>query len=264
MNDSLIKAYTLMALGQYTNAIKYFKSYMNEEPNIPLSKEAFKLLSKAYNKLTNYNRNYIRELEAYLESLRDSDQERIVAITSLLDETRKDLIVICTEVVNIINNNLLKNVVEIREKVLIYNMKGDYCRYIWEVNNSDEICKEATKAYNEAMGICQWNFKSTDPYLLQVTLNFTTHLNNTNNTERATVILKRVIQNLQTEDVQHYDLLKKSYIDLVLKYLKENLVRFQNIINQKNIQIIQLIEEFEINDYLHEELLDNLITRKQG
>lgn len=130
MNDCLIKAITLMALGQYNNVIKYFKEYMDKKPHIPFNKEVFKLLLKVCNKLLNDNRTYIRELEAYLKSLQDSDRERIVAITSLLDETRNDLIAICTEVVNIINTNLLRNVEEMREKVLIYNMKGDYYRYI--------------------------------------------------------------------------------------------------------------------------------------
>jgi len=128
MSNSLIKANTSMALGQYNSAIKYFKAYMDELPHIPLSKEEFNLLSEAYNHLSNDKRNCIRELEAYLESLQDSDLERIVAIASLLDETRNDLISICTEVVNIIDNNLLNKVEEIREKVLIYNMKGVYCR----------------------------------------------------------------------------------------------------------------------------------------
>ncbi|KAF0748338.1 14-3-3 protein sigma-like [Aphis craccivora] len=247
MNDNLIKAITFMALGQYNNVIKYFKAYMEEEPRIPLRKEVFKLLFRVCNKLSNDNRTYIRELEAYLKSLQDNDRERIVAITSLLDETRNDLIAICAEVVNIINTNLLKNVEEMREKVLIYNMKGDLYRYVWEVNNDDAIYREATKAYQEAMSICQWNFKPTDPYLLQVALNFTTHLNNANNTEMAIVILKRVIQNAQTEDLQNYDFLKKSYVELVLKYLNESLLRFQNIVNQNQVQIIELMEEFEIN-----------------
>lgn len=118
---------------------------------------------------------------------------------------------------------------------------------MWEVNNDDAIYREATKAYQEAMSICQWNFKPTDPYLLQVALNFTTHLNNANNTEMAIVILKRVIQNAQTEDLQNYDFLKKSYVELVLKYLNESLLRFQNIYNQNQVQIIELMEEFEID-----------------
>ncbi|XP_026807391.1 14-3-3 protein gamma-like [Rhopalosiphum maidis] len=264
MSDSLIKANTLMALGEYNSAIQYYKAYMDEEPHIPLSKEVLKLLSVAYNKLSNDNRYYIRELEAYLESLQGGDQERTEVITSLLDEIRNDLIAICTEVINIIDNNLLKNVKEIREKVLIYNMKGVYYRYMWEVNKSDAICKEATLAYQEALSICQWNFEPTNPYLLQVALNFTTHLNNANYTDIAINILNRVIQNIHTEDLQNYDSLKKSYVELILKYLNETLIRFQNIFNQKLKQIIELIEESEINYHLPEEVSDNIITRRLG
>jgi len=126
--SNLIKAKTSMALGQYNSAIKYFKEYMDENPHIPFSKEVFNLLSEAYNNLSNDKRNCIRELEAYLESIQDSDRERILAITSLLDETKSDLILICTEVVTIIDNNLLTKVEGVREKVLIYNMKGVYYR----------------------------------------------------------------------------------------------------------------------------------------
>ncbi|XP_060867555.1 14-3-3 protein gamma-like [Metopolophium dirhodum] len=257
MSNSLIKANTSMALGQYNSAIRYFKAYMDESPHIPLSKEVFNLLSEAYSNLSSDKRNCIRELEAYLESLQDSDLERIEAIASLLDETRNDLISICTEVVNIIDNHLLEKVKEIGVKVLIYNMKGNYYRYMWEANNSDATCKEATKAYNEALSICRWNFKPTDPYLLQITLNLTTHLNKTNNTDSAIVILKRVIQDTQEDDLQNYDFLKKSYVELFLKYLNECLVRFQIIQNQK---IIELIE-----NYLPQEsLVDDVITRRQG
>jgi len=118
-----------MALGQYSTAAKYFKAYMDENPHIPLNKEVLNQLYEAYNNLSNDKRNCICELESYLELLQDSDdQERIVAVTSLLDETRNDLNSICTEIINIINNNLLVYVEEIREKVLIYNMKGIYCR----------------------------------------------------------------------------------------------------------------------------------------
>jgi len=128
---------------------------------------------------------------------------------------------------------------------------------MWEANNNDVTCKEATKAYNEAISICQWNFKPTDPYLLQITLNLTRHLNNTNNTDSAITILKRVIQGTQDDDLENYDFLMKSYIELFLKYLNECLVRFQIIQNQK---IIELIE-----NYLpRESLVDDVITRRQG
>jgi len=128
---------------------------------------------------------------------------------------------------------------------------------MWEANNNDVTCKEATKAYNEAISICQWNFKPTDPYLLQITLNLTRHLNNTNNTDSAISILKRVIQGTQDDDLENYDFLMKSYIELFLKYLNECLVRFQIIQNQK---IIELIE-----NYLpRESLVDDVITRRQG
>lgn len=134
-----------------------------------------------------------------------------------------------------------------------------YFRYMWEANNSDATCKEATKAYEEAMCLCQWNFKPADPYLLQIALNLTTHLNNTNDTEMARVILNRVIQNTQEDNLENYDFLKKSYVELFLRYLNERLVRFQIIVRQKQIKIIELIE-----DRIPREFDDTIITRQRG
>jgi len=131
---------------------------------------------------------------------------------------------------------------------------------MWEANNSDAYCKEATKAYNEAMSLCQWNFKPTDPYLLQIALNYTTHLNNADKTDMAIVILKNVIQDTQGEDLENYNFLKKSYVELCLKYLNKCLVRFQIINSQKLMKIIELIE----NSLSQESLSDDVITRRRG
>jgi len=131
---------------------------------------------------------------------------------------------------------------------------------MWEANNSDATCREATKAFTEALSICEWNFEPSDPYLLQVAFNITTHLNNANDTDMAIVILKRVIQNTREDDLKNYDFLKKSYIELFLKYLNECLVRFQIIEHQK---LIKTIEQFE--DCLPQEsLFDNVTTRRRG
>ncbi|XP_015368580.1 PREDICTED: 14-3-3 protein zeta-like [Diuraphis noxia] len=260
MNVSLMKAKTSMALGQYKTATKYFKAYIDENPHIPLNKEVLNQLHEAYNHLSNDKLKCVLELESYLELLQDSDQERIVAITSLLDETRNDLIAICTEVVNIVNTSLLVNVEDIREKVLIYNMKGLYCRYTWEANNSDATCIVTTKAFEEAMSLCQWNFEPSDPYLLHIAFNLTTHLNNANDTDMAIVILKRVIQNAQENDLENYDFSTKSYIELFLKYLNECLARFQMIQHQKLIEAIERMQDHLPQDSLY----DDVITRRRG
>lgn len=131
---------------------------------------------------------------------------------------------------------------------------------MWEASNNEETCAQATKAFEEALSLCQWNFKPSDPYLLHIAFNLTTHLNDVNDTEMAIVILKRVIQNTQEEDLENYDFLKKSYIELFLKYLNEHLVRFQMIEHQKLIKTIELMEDRLPQDAL----LDDIITRRRG
>jgi len=131
---------------------------------------------------------------------------------------------------------------------------------MWEASNSAETCAQATKAFEEALSLCQWNFEPSDPYLLHIAFNITTHLNNANDTEMAIVILKRVIQNIQEDDLENYEFLKKSYIELFLKYLNERLVRFQMIEHQKLIKTIELMED----RLPQESLFDDVIIRRRG
>lgn len=132
------------------------------------------------------------------------------------------------------------------------------------MNNNEETYRKATEAYQEAMSICQWNFEPTDPYLLQVASNLTTHLNDANETEKAIVILKKVIGDIKAEDLENYDFQKKSNVELILKYLNDSLVRFQIIFDQKLIDEHEVDNRFPVLEDIEESLLDDLNTRRRG
>lgn len=124
---NLLKAKTSISFKQYDSAIEYFKTYMNENPDVALNKEELNSLSKAYKYILNEKRSCIRKVKTYSEFEIKSEEYKM-ALSSLVNEMRNKCISICTEVIDIINENLLQNVKNIREKVLIYKMKGDYNR----------------------------------------------------------------------------------------------------------------------------------------
>lgn len=125
---SLTKAKISMNLKQYTSAVKYFKEYLAEERCRPLNAEELGLLSEAYNYFLDEKRNCILELEAYLHSFNPEDGHSNEAIYSMLDDMRNDLIAICTDIVDVINDKLLWSMEGTLERVFIYKMKGDFCR----------------------------------------------------------------------------------------------------------------------------------------
>lgn len=116
-----------MAVEQYTDTIKYFKEYMAKEPQAPLDVDELDQLSEAYDYLANEKYIRMRDLENCLESS-DKNVRNEETLRTMLNETRHDLMNICTEVSDMISGNLLPNVEGVLERALIYKMKAYFSR----------------------------------------------------------------------------------------------------------------------------------------
>lgn len=102
-------------------------------------------------------------------------------------------------------------------------------RYVWEVRPNKMTYKQASDAYYQAFGMCQWNFKPTDILSLQVVMSYTIHLMNSPYTEKkAIVILETAINNAQ-KDLDSHDPTNKPLVESLLKNLKENVIHFQDV-----------------------------------
>lgn len=92
-----------------------------------------------------------------------------------------------------------------------------------------------------ALIICKWNFVPSDTCLLQITLPYAEHLNNTNNPDEAVVVLMEVIKNAR-EDIARNHRTNKPYVETVLKELNNILVCSRE--NSK-LRLAKLIEQLD-------------------
>ncbi|VVC37326.1 14-3-3 protein,14-3-3 domain [Cinara cedri] len=258
-NSSLFKAERAMALGQYTRTVKYFKAYLRRKPRVPLNEQELNMLSDAYKNRLNQKRYTMRKLKVRIESLGVEDEEYTI-LSSKLDTYRNEMILICRDVIDIINDNLIFNCVETRESVLIHTMKGDFYRCIWEEDNNEVTCRETTKEYHTAYSLCEWNFESSDPLLLKTAMKYAFQLSDAGNNRLAIVILKRVIDNAQEHLDKNY-LADKPIIESLIMDLNNNLIMF--IDNQRIVDYIEELVSGMIEP-LENQSADNIISRRQG
>lgn len=123
---SLIKAKISMIHEEYERAVQYFKMYLDEEPSTPLSEDELSWLANAYDHLVHYKLNSIAVLNDSDWCEEDYEKEQI---SSIIDEIRDELIAICADIIDIVDNNFLQNLkISTREKVYVYKIKGDFLR----------------------------------------------------------------------------------------------------------------------------------------
>lgn len=127
---NLIKAKTAMLIGQYADAIRYFKKHIDEKPCKPLESDDLNQMSEAYGYVLNQKLSCKEKLEGYLRLIEDSGQERIMAISSMLHKIRIDIMDIFTDVIKTIDKNVLPYVKGELERALAYKIKGDFCRQV--------------------------------------------------------------------------------------------------------------------------------------
>lgn len=119
---------------------------------------------------------------------------------------------------------------------------------MWKANFDKNTYEQASSAYYEALSMCQWNYEPTDVCLLQVAMNYTVHLINANNTDKAINILKQIIHDA-LEGQNNYDPTNEPLVELFLEYLNQNLVDIQKIADdQKPAQLL----EIEADEYISE------------
>jgi len=141
------------------------------------------------------------------------------------EEIEKELQERCNEVLSLIDNHLLKSVVNTEAKVFYLKMKGDYYRYLVEVTTGEprkELSGKSDDAYKEATEVAK-DLPSTHPIKLGLALNFSVfHYEIMDNGKEACVLAKKAFD----DAIAELDNLKEeSYKDstLIMQLLRDNL-----------------------------------------
>jgi 14-3-3 protein epsilon len=188
-----------------------------------LSVEERNLLSVAYKNVIGSRRASWRVISS-IELKGEAD--RLPLITAYKRKIEQELEEICSDILEIIKNELIPNSESDEGKVFYYKMKGDYHRYLAEFQSGDSRKESATKAleaYTAASSIANQELPPTHPIRLGLALNFSVfYYEILNSPDRACHLAKQAFDDAIAElDTLSEDSYKDS--TLIMQLLRDNL-----------------------------------------
>ena len=188
-----------------------------------LTVEERNLLSVAYKNVIGSRRASWRVISSIEQK---GDDQKLPLIQSYKKKIETELEEICSDILDIIKEELIPNSDSDEGKVFYYKMKGDYHRYLAEFQSGDvrkESAGKALEAYTSASNIATQDLAPTHPIRLGLALNFSVFyyeiLNSPNNAcQLAKQAFDDAIAELDT-------LSEESYKDstLIMQLLRDNL-----------------------------------------
>jgi len=197
-----------------------------------LSKEERNLLSVAYKNVVGSRRASWR----VLHSIQEQSEAEVVAKRPLVVkyklEIETELEDICNDILDLLDKTLLAaDEISDEAQVFYYKMKGDYLRYLAEVqtanpSTSGDAAPKAKKAYEQAWSAAK-SLKATNPIKLGLALNFSVfHYEILSRQDSACTLAKEAFDTAVTE----LDSLGgNEYKDatLIMQLLRDNLTLWQ-------------------------------------
>eukprot|EP00923_Selenidium_pygospionis_P019605 GHVN01034238.1.p2 GENE.GHVN01034238.1~~GHVN01034238.1.p2 ORF type:complete len:174 (+),score=18.85 GHVN01034238.1:303-824(+) len=133
---------------------------------------------------------------------------------------------ICTDILDLLEEHLIKNATSSESRVFYFKMKGDYFRYISEFSpegQKEEPAKKAQEAYETATEIAAQELSPTHPIRLGLALNFSVfYYEIMNNPEQACKMAQQAFDDAISE---LDNVSEESYKDstLIMQLLRDNL-----------------------------------------
>merc|ERR1711916_4088 len=154
------------------------------------------------------------------------DPDKLPLIQKYRKTIETELEGICSDILQIIKDDLIPNTESEEGKVFYFKMKGDYHRYLAEFQAGDvrkESSAEALEAYNSASTIANQGLAPTHPIRLGLALNFSVfYYEILNSPDRACHLAKQAFD----DAIAELDTLSEgSYKDstLIMQLLRDNL-----------------------------------------
>lgn len=200
-------------------------SYMKDVAKQPkeLSVEERNLLSVAYKNVIGSRRASWRVISSIEQK---GDPDKLPLIQKYKKTIETELEDICSDILQIIKDDLIPNTESEEGKVFYFKMKGDYHRYLAEFQAGDvrkESSAEALEAYNSASTIANQGLAPTHPIRLGLALNFSVfYYEILNSPDRACHLAKQAFD----DAIAELDTLsEESYKDstLIMQLLRDNL-----------------------------------------
>lgn len=120
---------------RFEDMISYIKKIVNLDPN--LSVEERNLLSVAYKNSIGSRRTGWRAISSIQQKEESKSSKHLGLIVEYKKKFEKELDSFCNDILDILNNKLIKSASTAESKVFYLKMKGDYYRYISEYATGD-------------------------------------------------------------------------------------------------------------------------------
>ncbi|XP_019946866.1 14-3-3 protein zeta-like [Paralichthys olivaceus] len=189
-----------------------------------ISDDARNLLSVAYKNVVGARRSSWRVVASIQQ--KPDNEKKTAIVNKYKEKIENELKDICKDVLDLLDNHLIKKASKSISKVFYLKMKGDYYRYLAEVATEEErndIIKNSMAAYTEAFDISKRDMKPTHPIRLGLALNFSVFYYEINQSPKdACELAKQAFDDAIGELDQ---LSEESYKDstLIMQLLRDNL-----------------------------------------
>ena len=161
---------------RYDEMVEYMKKVAMEKPAADdLSLEERNLLSVAYKNVVGARRASLRiigSIEA--KEQQKADGEKAGLVSAYKSKVSTELDSICTDILQLLDNNLISDSLSPEPKVFYFKMKADYYRYLAEFASGsvkDEHAISASAAYDAATTAAS-SLAPTHPIRLGLALNY--------------------------------------------------------------------------------------------
>ena len=210
---------------RYEDASKYIEDLIKKKKE-DLTKEEKNIFYNSNKYIINSKRCSLRSTHLIEEKEKKNTSQYIPIVTNFKNILESEIIDVCKNIINLINNYLLKRTITDESKVFYLKMKGDYYRYLCEIINSNEnqnYIDESEKSYKEANDLAQ-NFPWTNSVRLGLSLNYSVfYYEIKKNLNQAIKIGKEAIKGAKKQNDKIKEDEDKDAL-LTLQILKENIL----------------------------------------
>jgi len=219
--DALANAKLAEQAERYDDMVDYMLAYVREGGT--MSAETRNLLSVAYKNVVGARRSAWRILQAIVDRQQAKQPGEVPELViNYRDKIATEVEQKCNAVLQLLNDTLIGGATDVESKVFFNKMKGDYYRYIVEINKTPALMKDSEDAYCAAKAVAE-ELPSTHPIRLGLALNLSVfYYEIKDNPKLATDTAKGAFDSAIAE-LDH--LKEDSYKDstLIMQLLRDNL-----------------------------------------
>lgn len=231
--DALANAKLAEQAERYDDMVTFMLEFV--EQGGAMSAETRNLLSVAYKNVVGARRSAWRILQAIVDR-QTAKGESAQLVKSYRDKIAQEVEEKCNDVLDLLDKKLIGGATDTESKVFFNKMKGDYFRYIVEINKTEDLMKSSEDAYCAAKTVAE-ELPSTHPIRLGLALNLSVfYYEIKENPKLATDTAKGAFDSAIAE-LDH--LKEDSYKDstLIMQLLRDNLTLWTSDQDQQEVDL---------------------------